>query len=101
MLFILGMAAVFASIIGFCMMMEKLDEKRGKHAATGTVIRYTDYHSVSDYHSNSDYYSDSDYQSDSDHGWDPLDPTDPYNDCPSCGSSNTDGNHCYDCDEDF
>lgn len=21
--------------------------------------------------------------------------------CPYCGSSNTDGNHCYDCDEDF
>ena len=33
--------------------------------------------------------------------WDPLDPTDPYNDCPDCGSGDTDGNHCYDCDEDF
>lgn len=25
---------------------------------------------------------------------------DPYT-CPYCGSSNTDGNHCYDCGEDF
>ena len=24
-----------------------------------------------------------------------------YNDCPYCGSGDTDGNHCYDCDEDF
>ena len=35
------------------------------------------------------------------HEWDPLDPTDGYNDCPDCGSGDTDGNHCYDCDEDF
>ena len=33
--------------------------------------------------------------------WDPLDPTDPYNNCPDCGSGDTDGNHCYDCDDDF
>lgn len=24
-----------------------------------------------------------------------------YDDCPNCGSGDTDGNHCYDCDEDF
>lgn len=34
-------------------------------------------------------------------GWDPLDPADPYNDCPDCGSGDTDGNHCYDCNDDF
>ena len=24
-----------------------------------------------------------------------------YGSCPNCGSSDTDGNHCYDCDEDY
>lgn len=33
--------------------------------------------------------------------WDPLNPDDPYNDCPDCGSGDTDGNHCYDCGNDF
>ena len=32
---------------------------------------------------------------------DPLDPTDPYNNCPDCGSGDTDGNHCDECGEDF
>lgn len=38
------------------------------------------------------------------HKYDPLDPFDPanpYNSCPYCGSGDTDGNHCYSCDEDF
>ena len=84
MLFILGMTAVLASIIGFCMMMDKLDEKRGEHAADDVVVYYV-----------------TDNYSDPNRDWDPLDPANPYNDCPYCGSSDTDGNHCYDCDEDF
>lgn len=32
---------------------------------------------------------------------DPYDPANPYNSCPYCGSGDTDGNHCYGCDEDF
>ena len=32
---------------------------------------------------------------------DPFDPVNPYNTCPYCGSSDTDGNHCHNCDEDF
>lgn len=33
--------------------------------------------------------------------WNPFDLTDGNNDCPDCGSGNTDGNHCYDSDEDY
>lgn len=32
---------------------------------------------------------------------DPYDPANPYNNCPDCGSGDTDGNHCYDCGEEF
>ena len=32
---------------------------------------------------------------------DPYDPVNPYNSCPCCGSGDTDGNHCYNCGEDY
>ncbi len=80
MLFILGLSAVMALIILFCMAMEKRDASRGRseHTKSVTYDRST-----------------------SAEGWDPLDPADGYNDCPYCGSGDTDGSHCYDCDEDY
>lgn len=80
MLFIIGLAAVLTIIIVFCMAMEKRDHSQYRSTSAKTVI-YT--------------------QNKSNDSWDPLDPADPYNDCPDCGSGDTDGNHCYDCDEDF
>ncbi len=80
MLFIIGLAAVLAVIIVFCMAMEKRDHSQNRSTSAKTVI-YT--------------------QNQLNDTWDPLDPADTYNDCPDCGSGDTDGNHCYDCDEDF
>ena len=41
------------------------------------------------------------YMPSSEYMYDSLDHEDPYNECPNCGNSDTDGNRCYDCGEDF
>lgn len=84
MLFVIGTVVVLGLIIGFCVMMDRLEQSHGKHEADDVVVYYV-----------------TDNYSDPNRDWDPLDPANPYHDCPYCGSSDTDGNHCYDCDEDF
>ena len=80
MLFIILLVAAMAAIIAFCMFMEKHDNSKNRY--TYIITDNSSSHNL-------------------DHEWNPLDPADPYNDCPDCGSGDTDGNHCYDCDGDF